>query len=159
MDTGDAGTPGLNDLEGAKFCGGDIKVLPCRYTDVRLGASESLLKENVFSSVPTTFGAPDTDVSAFKMEPMATDVAASRVWTTTSSFNKMCAEVFSGPAAYHVLQRDSPYPLRLELLVPAATELKLPAATLPPPGGASGGDFGLCLAPREDEFEEIETIS
>ena len=72
MDTGDAGTPGLNDLEGAKFCGGDIKVLPCRYTDVRLGASESLLKENVFSSVPTTFGAPDTDVSAFKMEPMAT---------------------------------------------------------------------------------------
>ena len=70
----------------------------------------------------------------------------------------------SSSLAYHVttgssLWNPSPPVLRLELLLaPVATELKLPAATVPPPSGDSGIDFGRCPSPSEEEFEMIETI-
>ena len=84
----------------------------------------------------------------------------------SASFDEYIASVkgglFSKPAAYHVTQRDSPWPslLRLELLVPAPEPVPPVAApVLPPSGGDSGGGLGLCPSPRgEDEFEEIETI-
>ena len=80
----------------------------------------------------------------------------------TSFKGGLFSELFSRPAAYSIAQKDSPWPLRLVLLVPAPeppAPVPPDAATLPPPsGGDSGG--GFCPSPRgKGEFEEIETIS
>ena len=133
-----------------------------------MGSEGKIAKTAGKMDVPATFSAYITEVTGKVNIGDGCDkvMEANGKKDACASLDEYIASVkgglFSEPTAYHVTQRDSPWPsvLRLELLVPAPEPVPPVAApVLPPSGGDSGGGLDLCPSPRgEDEFEEIEPI-
>ena len=132
----------------------NIRVKACQSNDFRLRHAETLSnkikqvglehgeefsKKEIHEGVNKMAGMGDTSFSF--------PASSADEYVVKDMHEGKISELFSGAAAYHVVQRgcDVPFPLRLEMLLP-------PAATVLPPGGDSGGDF--CPTPQGDVFAE-----
>ena len=133
----------------------NMKVRACPFVDFRLkDVSTAPVVENIAPVTSVTYVAPAPVIDCIAPAP------------DDGSFPGSSADkydgLFSKPATYSVVQKDSPWPLRLELLIPAfepPTSVLPDAATSPPPSGGDSGGI-CCPSPRgEDMFEEVETIS
>ena len=163
----------------------DVCEKPCSYTDFRLLLATKPAGKQPEKELPMAVEGDGRDVGAIHLKavPASFDQYITMIKEGknkdggdrgTFGLKNVCSfdeyissskmDIFTETLTYHVTTSGSPLwnpspVFCLELLVPNdATALKLPAATKPPPGGDSGIDFGRCPSPREDEYEEVETI-